>query len=1478
MVSLLASGETEAALGLLARVDIPASHPPPSLEPLFDRLLDASAEDTAASEARGDGAPSRHRRVCSALLAQANPAVCQRFEAAHLSRRSGAQWLQAPELVERMDEPEVWGELLLSSKASSQHFLQHLLTIAVRLTTERQFEALGRLCNHSILAPLRPLFLLVCWDACGGNPDNAEQLLALFPVDACSPAHDPQLSLECRRLWYQLRLARWCSPSDGPSTAPADRGAEAFVAARGIGAGTTTVLHLASDFVDLASADDASLVQMVLERPVAADSPSDEARRAQEAMTARAFGALKQVMQVMHTVALSPTVLPADRSRAFVTMALDQAKQFINELHPAALRLEILENVYSLLFLSREAWEGTLSSATRESIHFLPNEEVTSELLSLVRDCAAPLQNGHGTAASGDAAAGGHTGSAPSMSPREVARLQRLVTNVHEVQWRLQLIRATDTAETSQDSPSGSITRRLLASPTTLLTACLRARDFDRALEVIKMFSIDNSTSKDAMFGQDLADIAAQLSQGAEADDISAVLDRLPPLAALQCCVDLAVTSASSRKACLQLLEKASALLDKVKAGPLTGNEDTTSILALGPVLVQLKSGLDDAASSLSSLVSTQRRPLDPQACRLGRELEDKRRVAHQMLTEALQQERGPGAGGSKRSAGVVETAMKELGRPAEAAGGGEEEAPYVRELFSQLTLLAQADEEAGGGGSTSQTGSTVLDALREGPVETVARLVFERDLSPFKAERITDQLQLDLTRILVQSSCGQVPLPTPPQGRPSASTVDLSAAADGPPDGTDVGTVGLPQFTHDLLARMIALLRQHANRVEQAVHFSPATCEAVRSSAEFAAVAGLVTALRAADFALLADAERFCVYANLVNLLRLHATVVIGPPRASMEWASWSQTVGYSLGTLGLVNLFDLEHVFLRRSLHIPGMFNGCLGYFCRQLPPDHTLHSQTVQLAEPDVAFAVWFGGAGAPAPVPLLPATYRSALQHARTHYLMKNVVLSTAGGEGSQLVLPQLLRWFRADLVSQPEPLDGLGDTPLLNYLRVALPAGSRTHSVATNTDASEVAFSAFSWAPLCDVSDIGPVDSRHAPSKPLTLNAFPKAGLGVASAPKHRMQPSTVEYLAGKNQVVATTALLLHPPLESSAKVFAGSPDHHADRPARHPTIVYREHAMAHTQVLPPLHRFVGNKLLPLLTVHEVAGSKLSEEELHTFLFHASGAERQAVCVNVLDEVIGLGDYHQALKLTRKFDFLRDADTDLVLCAAINSTPDPSRSWMLVARLHDKVLAARLVLQHLPHWHVDVCVDLLFFCQCNLLHISTAQAGGAPAAAPAADSSAAAGEGEGAASAAAAEEVKQLLSKVSHKLPRMRVYAQMLARCVRAVNGDDEPSADSGRMVNRWKFWQDIESETEQNPTAVVEVLTDAREFALARRWAILHDVSEAEIDQNYLLSLLLTGDTVRAHQVLESLPVATAVRMGLLAHGPREAPVVAACV
>lgn len=95
-----------------------------------------------------------------------------------------------------------------------------------------------------------------------------------------------------------------------------------------------------------------------------------------------------------------------------------------------------------------------------------------------------------------------------------------------------------------------------------------------------------------------------------------------------------------------------------------------------------------------------------------------------------------------------------------------------------------------------------------------------------------------------------------------------------------------------------------------------------------------------------------------------------------------------------------------------------------------------------------------------------------------------------------------------------------------------------------------------------------------------------------------------------------------------------------------------------------------------------------------------------------------------------------------------------------------------------------------------------------------------------------KDIPGLLVQISDRLEKMRVYAQMLG------------------VLPAWRRWQAIEEETATNPKSVVRKLIDSHAFAVARRWAVLHGVSENEIEENYLLNLLDTdGRTLESHQV-----------------------------
>lgn len=148
---------------------------------------------------------------------------------------------------------------------------------------------------------------------------------------------------------------------------------------------------------------------------------------------------------------------------------------------------------------------------------------------------------------------------------------------------------------------------------------------------------------------------------------------------------------------------------------------------------------------------------------------------------------------------------------------------------------------------------------------------------------------------------------------------------------------------------------------------------------------------------------------------------------------------------------------------------------------------------------------------------------------------------------------------------------------------------------------------------------------------------------------------------------------------------------------------------------------------------------------------------------------------------------------------------------LLSQLSDTELAARLTLSSLQHWPVDICVDLLSFCYHHISPSST------------------------------------LVSIISEKLQRMRVYSQIMATC-----SSSQHASASGRP---WKNWSELEKDTESRPDDVMGVLLKMKKFDLIRRWVEVHDLEarfSQQIEVEYLFDLLEgnNSDPITAHQVL----------------------------
>jgi hypothetical protein len=68
---------------------------------------------------------------------------------------------------------------------------------------------------------------------------------------------------------------------------------------------------------------------------------------------------------------------------------------------------------------------------------------------------------------------------------------------------------------------------------------------------------------------------------------------------------------------------------------------------------------------------------------------------------------------------------------------------------------------------------------------------------------------------------------------------------------------------------------------------------------------------LKTLELGLLSEMERFCAFANIVNVLRVHAAIEAGLPQTSARWLAWTRAIHYHVGSLGVVSSFNLEHQY---------------------------------------------------------------------------------------------------------------------------------------------------------------------------------------------------------------------------------------------------------------------------------------------------------------------------------------------------------------------------------------------------------------------------------------------------------------------------------------------------------------------------------------------------------------------------------------
>jgi zinc finger FYVE domain-containing protein 26 len=198
---------------------------------------------------------------------------------------------------------------------------------------------------------------------------------------------------------------------------------------------------------------------------------------------------------------------------------------------------------------------------------------------------------------------------------------------------------------------------------------------------------------------------------------------------------------------------------------------------------------------------------------------------------------------------------------------------------------------------------------------------------------------------------------------------------------------------------------------------------------------------------------------------------------------------------------------------------------------------------------------------------------------------------------------------------------------------------------------------------------------------------------------------------------------------------------------------------------------------------------------------------------VVDLLQKAGKLEQALSFVDDFvDPL--GGSDFLLRQIIESCSDKANAWKYILRIRDKEVAAGLVMKWINLWNVEICLDLLDMCKCQL-------------------------QGE--------TPIKQTVTVL---FTQMSLYRDILRSL------DQQQQTEDNKNIT-WDKWQTIHQVSSKDPTELVRTLVKHKYYELARRAAHIFNIPNVknEIEENHVMDVLLkqTDDSSAALQALMSM-------------------------
>ncbi|XP_075904789.1 zinc finger FYVE domain-containing protein 26 isoform X2 [Nelusetta ayraudi] len=353
-----------------------------------------------------------------------------------------------------------------------------------------------------------------------------------------------------------------------------------------------------------------------------------------------------------------------------------------------------------------------------------------------------------------------------------------------------------------------------------------------------------------------------------------------------------------------------------------------------------------------------------------------------------------------------------------------------------------------------------------------------------------------------------------------------------------------------------------------------------------------------------------------------------------------------------------------------------------------------------------------------------------------------------------------------------------------------------------------------------LSSASPPSSQSTSPSSSSTSSFSSSSSTASSSLPFLLTPSALSFLKSRSPLLAALACLSASRRESPRTPSSGWSGYF--RSGRREAVVDAEQISREADALlkefPVLRSYLHAMAEPVLGGGGAGGPCEGEEGVASLgaalcgkalvgllLSGPQEEAAQAVAAEAFQGALTSGDLGRALGLLEMYGqscsqegALRD---QLLACAALE---DGGEGVNQLFRVQNADLRARVALQALERWPLPACRDLLEFCL-----------------------------NDGDTDAA-------LRAELELRKKELDVYHWMM----------------TSNTLLPWSTWQEMRSESKVNPESLLSVMLEAKEFVLCTQWAELHPVSQEldlQLKTEHLLHLLEQEQTDEAFQLLEGL-------------------------